>query len=303
MSTVPQALIITVNFRQPDCTLAFLRSVAQLEESSRCHCIVVDNNSGDASTARIESEIGQFRNAELLASQENRGYFGAAKWALDRHQRAHGLPDWTIVCNNDIVFDRRDFMTELFAREPQSAGVFAPTVISQRSGLDSNPMIARRPGPLRILRYRFLLSNYHVACLVQKMSPFVRRHRDQLRGLWSRARHGPKQIYAPHGSIFVFSRSFFECGGYLDEGSFLFGEELAVAETCVRIGLPIIHEPRLHVVHKDSQTTGTVLTREMYRYQKRGLQYAISRYLDPRGDEGLSTPASTRSLVDSTKQL
>lgn len=279
MNRLPRVLIITVNFRRPECTLAFLQSVAQLDEFGNCRVVVVDNNSGDDSIARIQPEAKRFENVDVLASPENRGYFHAAKWALDNSLVENCTPEWVIICNNDILFDRRSFLTELVAHDPNSVGVLAPAVISERTGLDSNPMMATKPGTLRILRYRFLLSNYLVARFTQQMAPVVRKLRHHLRRFTRSAKRSSCQIYAPHGAILVFSRSFFQRGGSIDDGSFLFGEEIGVAETCLRIGCPIVYNPRLHVLHKDSQTTGRTLTRETYQHQKRGLQYALSNYL------------------------
>lgn len=279
MNRLPPVLIITVNFRRPDCTLAFLQSAAQLDDFECCHVVVVDNNSGDDSISHIQRAVKRFENVNLLASPENRGYFHAAKHAFDSFLEENCTPDWVIICNNDILFDRRSFLTELVSHDPNSIGVLAPAVISEITGLDSNPMIAKKPGMLRILRYRFLLSNYLIARLTQRMAPLVRQLRYRLRDFAESSEGRSRQIYAPHGAMLVFSRTFFQRGGSIDDGSFLFGEEIGVAETCLRIGLPIIYDSRLHVLHKDNQTTGRTLTAETYRHQKLGLQYAISKYL------------------------
>lgn len=278
MNQTPRALIITVNFRRPECTLAFLESAAQLDGVRDCHIVVVDNNSGDDSIMRIQRAVKRFENVEVLASRENGGYFHAAKLALGNFLAENCPPDWVIICNNDILFDRGRFLAALFEYDPNSVGVLAPAVISERTGLDSNPMIAKKPGTLRILRYRFLLSSYVIARLTQQIAPVMRKLRYHLRARKS-SQGRSKQIYAPHGSILVFSRSFFQSGGSIDDGSFLFGEEIGVAEICLRVGLPVVYDSRLRVLHKDNQTTGRTLTRETYQHQKRGLQYAIRNHL------------------------
>lgn len=279
MNHAPRVLIITINFRRPECTIAFLQSAARLDDFGSCCVIVVDNNSGDDSVARIQREMKRFDNVAVLASPENRGYFHAAKWVLESFLSENSTPEWVVICNNDILLDHRSLLADLSAHDPNSVGVLAPAVISERTSLDSNPMIAKKPGRIRILRYRFLLSNYLIARFTQQTVPVVRKLRYLLRGLTGGNKSGLRQIYAPHGAMLIFSRSFFQRGGSIDDGSFLFGEEIGVAETCCRIGLPIVYDPRLRVLHKDNQTTGRTLTRETYQHQKRGLQYAISNYL------------------------
>lgn len=279
MSNSPRVLIITVNFQHAECTLQFLASASRLEDFNRCHLVIVDNNSGDDSSEKIKRAIAEFDNVRLAISASNRGYFGAAKWALGEYRAQQGLPDWIIVCNNDIVFNDPQFLHRLLAHDPQTVGVLAPSIRSGLTGSDSNPMIQSRPGRARRLRYRLLLSNYYVAWLVQWLAPAVRRRRKRLRTAKARDSQ-PARIYAAHGSFLIFSREFFDAGGYLDDGCFLYGEEITVAETCRRLRLPIIHDPELNVSHEDSQTLGRVLTRSSYKLQKAGLRYALGKYLE-----------------------
>jgi hypothetical protein len=297
MSEHPKALIITVNFRHAECTLQLLNSAARLDRFGDCHLVIVDNNSGDGSTERIRQAIDGFNNdgfnndglnndglnnVELLTSATNRGYFGAAKWALDQYLADHGAPEWVIVCNNDIIFDSSSFLVWLLAHDPRTAAVLAPAIVSRLTGFDANPMIAGRPGRIRKLRYRFLASTYYVAWLTQWLAPVVRKARRRLRlhNDRSNRRDVRTRIYAPHGSFFIFSRRYFDEGGFIDDGCFLYAEEISVAETCWRLGLPVIHDPELKVSHNDSQTTGRMLTRRGYLLQREGLQYALGKYLE-----------------------
>ena len=279
MNNDSRVLIITVNFRQADCTLKFLNSASRLEGFHSCNFLIVDNNSGDGSVSSIRESIAGLPNVELLASPQNRGYFAGAKWGLDQYLARNSTPDWVIVCNNDIVFDDPTFLTRLFASDPLAEGVLAPAVISRLTGFDANPMILKKPSRGRMFRYRFLLSTYYVAWLTQWLAPSVRKMRKRLQARSNRADER-SPIYAPHGSFLIFSRRFFEQGGFLDDGFFLYAEEFSVAEICLRLGLPIIHDPTLRVSHNDSQTTGRVLTRTGYLHQKQGFQYATGKYLD-----------------------
>src|SRR3989442_12924430 len=85
-------------------------------------------------------------------------------------------------------------------------------------------------------------------------------------------------IYAPHGAFFIFSRRYFEAGGYLDGNLFLYGEEISVAEICRSLGLPVIYEPSLFVVHNERRSTGHVFSRFSFECQKNALRDVSSRY-------------------------
>src|SRR4029077_13065198 len=59
----------------------------------------------------------------------------------------------------------------------------------------------------------------------------------------------PVDVFAPHGAFVVFHKSYFEAGGTLRYGSFLFGEEIFVGETALRLGRRVVFDPRLEVIH------------------------------------------------------
>jgi len=91
-----KALIITVNYRGAESTLEFLNSASHLEAFDHADLLVVDNNSGDDSVARMQKTMSQFSNVAMLESEVNRGYFGGANWALQQYL-AHGFrPDWIL---------------------------------------------------------------------------------------------------------------------------------------------------------------------------------------------------------------
>jgi GT2 family glycosyltransferase len=287
-----KVLVVAVNFRHAECTLRFLGGASRLDGFTNCHLAIVDNNSGDDSVPRIRQAVSNFSNVELLASPQNRGYFGGAKWALEQYLAHHRVPDWAIVCNNDIVFDDPQFLVRLSERAPTAVGVIAPSIFAARTGHDANPCIRRRPTLLRTWRYRMLLSSYPVAWLAQWLSPSLRKARSNSSVL-KQDGDSKAQIYAPHGSFIIFSRRFFEAGGFLDDGAFLYAEEFCVAEMCLRLGLPVIHDPELRVWHEEGETLGRMLTREAYEHQKRGLRYALARYKESYPELAAATTVTT----------
>jgi GT2 family glycosyltransferase len=298
-----KALTITVNFQHPECTLQFLKSASRLESFSACHVAIVDNNSADDSVRRLRKAVSEFRNVQLLESPRNRGYFGGAKWALEQYLAQHSIPDWVIVCNNDIVFEDPRFLSRLLEKDPMAAGVIAPAIVSGLTGYDANPSIRRRPGPIRMLRYRFWLSNYYTMWLKQWLSPFVRRVRYRFSLRRASRNAASREIYAPHGSFLIFSRKFFEVGGFIDDGFFLYAEEFCVAEMCRRLGLPVIHDSGLRVWHEEGQSTGRMLSRSLYQHEKKGFRYALDRYKDGYRGLGLSQAAVKTAMAQKQRRL
>ena len=162
----------------------------------------------------------------------------------------------------------------------ESAQVIAPAIITRLTGLDCNPFLRKRLTAIQLWRYRFWYSNYYLTWLMQLLSPYVRilRHYFDFSCPKSQSRECTR-IYAAHGSFLIFSRSYFDAGGYIDDGFFLYGEELTVGEICLRLGLRVSYEPDLRVWHHGHRATGRRLNRSTFEYTKQGLQYAMRKYL------------------------
>lgn len=279
MSPASKVLIITINFRHADCTLRFLKSISAIEGFAHSHLVIVDNNSDDGSVRRIRDAIQGCNNVELGASTQNRGYFGGARWALNRYLVDNPLPQWVIICNNDVVLDDSQFLEKLIKTDPMNVGMVAPSILSRLTGHDANPSIQRRPSAFRMLQYRLWFSSYYAMWMKQWLWPFVRKARKRFRRRQPVSNGDVKKlIYAPHGAFFIFSRQFFEAGGFIDDGTFLYGEEFLVAEMCGRLCLGIVHDPSLRLWHAEGTTLGRMLTRETFQHQRDGFRYALSRY-------------------------
>jgi len=294
-----KALIITVNFRRADCTSRFVKSAAGLEGFERCFLAIVDNNSEDDSVSSIQRAIEGLDNVALLDMPQNRGYFGAAREALRQYLSSHPLPEWVIVCNNDIEFGDPHFLSRLFRKENTAAGIIAPCIISALTGHDANPSIRKRPSVFRMWRYRVWLNNYHAMRFKNWLSPMARKVRYSIfRRATASERAVIRRIYAPHGSFLIFSRQLFEAGGFIDDNFFLYAEEFSVAEMCLRLGLPILHDPSLKIWHQEGQSTDRVFNRTVYAHQKRGFEYALSTYKHGYAELGASAPSARTMAGD-----
>lgn len=271
------ALLITVNYKGTSSTIDLLASIHRAEDSCRVDVLIVDNGSQAEERSKLQEAVARYPNVKLVNSDKNRGYFGAAKFGLDHYlEQGHVLPNWTIVCNHDLVLSDVKFFTKLFYSD-QSVGVIAPRIQVIADGADQNPFMRSRPGRLRWASLRFIYSNYPCAFSWDWLS----RQKRKLLRLWKEVRQQPKRdsnlhredIYAPHGSFFIFSQRFFSEGGYLDENLFLYGEEICVAEICRSLGLRISYDPALSVLHHEHLSTGRGITRFSYNCQKQALLY------------------------------
>ena len=84
--------------------------------------------------------------------------------------------------------------------------------------------------------------------------------------------------YAIHGSFMVFNKSFFEKGGTLNYPSFLFGEELFIAETVRKLNLIQCYEPSLKINHNEHATTGVIKSKEKVAYLNQSYTYLLTTF-------------------------
>lgn len=278
-----KAVVITVNYKSTDSILAFLASLRRTKRFSDIEIIIVDNASAEDAILRLMQETADLPNVKVLKSTSNRGYFGGARWGMECYlAEERMMPDWVIVCNNDVVVRDTAFFEKLFERDPNSAGVLAPRIESLETQLDQNPFLEERPDRKTLARLWFWGRWYPLALFQHAASKGIR----WLRAKRRRGRNGraawdkqARSIYAAHGAFLIFSRRFFHFGGFLDDHYFLYGEELAVAEICRSLDLAVTYDPTLHVLHNEHQTTSRWLTRFTYNCQREARQYIKERYL------------------------
>lgn len=279
---MPDFLIITVNYKGAEMTERYLESASKLNLITKAQILVVENGSNDGSAEKLRRSVQKYNNVRLLESATNRGYFGAANWALQQVLARGERADWIIVCNNDICFEDLGFLVRLFQHDSRTEAVIAPAIIAKQTGTDSNPFLARRPSDFQLLRYRFWQSNYYLMWFKQWLSPYIRILRSHLsRQLNVPKIKGPVTIYAPHGAFLIFGRRYFDAGGYIDDGFFLYAEEFSVAEICRNLGLSIIHDQELRVTHDAHHVTGRLCNRESYKQGHDAMEYVLRKYFYP----------------------
>jgi GT2 family glycosyltransferase len=279
----PHALLITVNYGCEASTNKLIANLSRLKQFCDLKVIIVDNASVSKSAAAIQREITGLMNVVLIESSANLGYFGAARWALQQYTFQCGsLPDWIIVCNNDVEIEDQDFLVKLIDHDPNGVGVLAPAIQSTRTRLDQNPFLKHRPRKKELLALRIWFSSYYLSFLKTILSGPVRLGRRKISALITceqRVSQSCSPIYSPHGAFLIFSRKYFELGGQIDDGVLLYAEEFSVAEICRRLDMPVLHDTRLRVEHREHETTGAHFSRSTFKRKKEALQYVIAKYL------------------------
>ena len=278
--------IVTVSYRNHGDTRAFLDSLATVRGFQECNVTVVNNAVGSEDLAELDEIAASFEGSlTMVHSAENLYYWGGANTVVRKvldSDTEHGSTDWIIVCNNDILFNDAGFLETLRTYDPSDHGVIAPSIISLATGRDQNPFLRKSPGMLNLIKWRLLFSSFHVARVLLGLRWAVdpmrrlRRPRRPTDRAWKR-----EDIFAAHGACMVFSRRYFESGGWLDTTVPMYMEEISTGAIAERIGVPVRFCPDLQVQHREHATTGNGITRLQWSRAKVGFDHLRQHYLSP----------------------
>jgi GT2 family glycosyltransferase len=273
-----EILLICVNYLKPGETQRFVASALDQSLQSSLRLAVVDNSPHSGAGA-VPEPLKSDPRVRAIAPGENLGYFGGAAAALSDHLKTRSMPEWVIVSNPDVFFPDRDVLQRLCEAHRGDAVVIAPSIRTKGSSVDQNPYMRVRPSRFRMHLYRWIFSAYPIDVVYQGLSWI--KHRTMEAASEERPAgpaSAPEKIYAPQGAFIAFHRSYFERGGTLDHGAFLFGEEIFVAETARRLGMTVMYDPALVIEHTERSTAAGLFNRNTSRYRKQASRYLAKTF-------------------------
>lgn len=277
--------LITVNYKNFYYTRNLIESLSILEQFNKMKVIIVDN----ASTSETKSELERIREkysdiVKCFYLRENLYYWKGAEYALRKvYPVVEFMPEWIIICNNDIIIKQKDFIEKLIRLNYKDYGVIAPSIISLETNKDQNPFLLYPYNKMDVLKRKILLSNWYVYRLIVFMRETVKKYKPNKSKLVNSKTDNKNnfiKIYAPHGSFVIFSRNFFEKGGYLDTNFDLYGEELTIAEVALKIGVPIFYVPMLEVFHMEHKSLGKHMSKNNFYKAREAFEYVCKEYLN-----------------------
>ncbi len=273
-------LIIGVIYNTYQETLRYLNSLALVTAENIV--LILTDNSDIVQPPDFLSKIKDYPFLHYLKPGKNLGYFRGAQEGLNYYLQKHpSYPGWILVTNVDIVFTPQFFQRLTQLNHQQNLGIVAPSIISQKWNTDYNPKILMRYSKRKLLFFRllyscFLFHNlYLLAGYSKKWGRGLRRREKSvaeypvLKG---------RKIYAPHGSCLVFKNNYFTLGGTLGLPNFLFGEEIFVAETAVRLGLDVIYDPGMVIHDYEHASIGFFVTPVINKHYRESINAILERY-------------------------
>lgn len=241
-------LIVIVNYRTADLTVDCLRSlVGEVQSLPGTRVVVTDNNSGDDSPERIQQAIKENHWdhwATLMPLNRNGGFAYGNNQAIRPALEGDNPPDFVLLLNPDTVV-RPGAVSRLiqFMHEHPKAGIAGsrledPDGTPQRSAFRFPTTRSELDGGLRLGVVSRLLVNTCVA-------PPVRD--DQHPTDWVA------------GASMIVRRQVFLDAGLMDEGYFMYYEEVDFCLRALRAGWTCWYVPASRVVHLVGQASGVTV--------------------------------------------
>ena len=280
-------LILAINYYTDGRACKFVNSFRN-HLNENVECVLIDNSTRDSGN-NFFSKIRKISPlVQTVKPEFNLGYFGGAKYGFEYYLKKNNeYPDWIIVSNVDLEFSDSNFFNVLSRlKNLLDLGVIAPRIFSNLSMSDLNPKIVNRPSQLYMKFLKIILSNYYaftVYALLSYLKRFTMSYKEALipskKKIQIQDKNSDlKKIYAPHGSFIIFHKRYFQKGGSLDYPSFLFGEEIFVAETARKLDLKIIYYPKLRILDYEHASTGIIKSKRIVSYFKDSINFIVDQY-------------------------
>ncbi|MFM1998901.1 MAG: hypothetical protein RL204_848 [Bacteroidota bacterium] len=267
-----KVLITLVNYFGETQLVNFIQSQLLKQQGIDLHICIVDN--GSKSTDLLEEIAQTSSNITLISANENLGYIGAASLSYS-HFQANGLYDFDyfILSNYDIIYSSTDAIATLITQgSKNSFAVFGPQIKTIPQGSYSNPMFQTRISKSHLKRLLLVNSWYPFSYAYQLL------HNAKKQKKASSSFPSTAACYAIHGSVMVFSNEFFKANNTLDYPSFLYGEEIYIAEQCLQKNLKVGFISEVEVIHDEHITTGKIKNRKHMIYLRDSLRFLNNHF-------------------------
>ncbi|MFG0244498.1 MAG: glycosyltransferase family 2 protein [Phycisphaerales bacterium JB052] len=245
--------IIVLNYRTPGMVIDCLKSLEQQVSPPVQQVVVVDNHSGDDSAEQIEAAIshrGWGRWARVERSQTNAGFAAGNNVGI----RAIDAKLYMLLNSDTIVrAGAIENMVKTLAQHPDIQ-VLGP----QLEWMDGKHQIST-------FRYRTPITELLYASNLGFLAKTFPRH------VVARELHKWSQgLDWVSFACVVIRREVIETIGELDEGYFMYYEDMAYCRKATRAGFTIAYQPEAHVVHLRG---GSSPVKEATRQKKRRPMY------------------------------
>jgi N-acetylglucosaminyl-diphospho-decaprenol L-rhamnosyltransferase len=250
----PDLAVVVVNYNAGEHLLACLTSVLASAGDAALEVVVVDNASRDGSAGAAAERFPEVR---VVETGTNRGFAAGVNVGIRRTSAP-----FVFVLNPDaeVTAGTLGALAKL-ARERPHAGLLGPLIRNTDGSL--YPSGRTFPGVGQAVAHAFL----------GPFDPDNRWTREYTMSGWDRTTE--RRVDWVSGSAMLLRREALDRVGMLDEGFFLYGEELDLCTRLRDAGWTVVFTPEVEVTHEGGVSTGRsrrmnlIHSRSIYRYYRK----------------------------------
>ncbi len=243
--------VLIVNWNVRELLRECLRSIERGRGDLEVEVIVVDSASSDGSAAMVAAE---FPWVTLLPQGENVGFPRGNNIAL-----AHARGDYLLLLNPDTVVlgDALPALVAYLQAHPD-VGVVGPQLLNPDGSVQSS----RR-------RFPTLATGFLESTWLEGLAPGVLRRYYAL----DLPDDAPADVDWLTGACLMAPRAVYARVGGLDEGYFMYSEELDWCRRIVAAGWRVVYYPAARVVHHVGKSSEQAVTARHINFQRAKLRY------------------------------
>jgi N-acetylglucosaminyl-diphospho-decaprenol L-rhamnosyltransferase len=249
---MPDLSIVIVSWNVRDLLRRSLLSLAVGQEEPLSEVIVVDGASADGSAEMVEAEFPWVR---VIRRSENVGFSRGSNLGL-----AEASGRYLLLLNPDaeVVDDALTRMTRYLEAHPK-VGALGPKLVYPDGRIQSS----RR-------RFPTLATAFFESTWLQPIAPqSLLRHYYVL----DRPDDATLEVDWVMGACLMVRREAYEAAGPLDEGYFMYSEEMEWQRRIKAAGWQVVYYPEAQVIHHEGKSSEQVAARRHIHFQCSKLRY------------------------------
>lgn len=246
-------LIVIVNYRTPELTVDCLRSLQPQVVDVDAHVIVTDGASGDHSVKLIGDAIAQHgwsHWAKLMPLEHNGGFAYGNNAAIAPALKGADRPDYVLLLNPDTIVrpGAIQALTHFMDAHPH-VGIAG----SRLESMDAAPQCSA-------FRFPTIFSEFENGMRLGMISRLLRRY-----VVAPPVRDVAHQTDWVAGASMIVRTEVFDAIGLLDDGYFMYYEEVDFCLRARRAGWPCWYVPQSRIVHLVGQASGVTDVKQRKR--------------------------------------
>lgn len=240
-------LLSCVNYNSYNELVDYLQSINEAAEQAK-EVVRIDVLISDNSIKKTIINASGYTSINCrIFLNENIGYLGGALSSINQSDVSQY--DFVIISNVDLKLSVTFFL-DVINSDLNNIGWITPRIFTPKTHKDENPFMIERPSKIKLMLQLLLYKQAFIYSLYAYFSKFRHRERKHL------AKQPSCKIYAGHGSLMIFTKSFIMQNLNLEFPAFMYGEEIFFAELLRLSHLETIYVPNIYV-----ENIGKVSTR------------------------------------------